>query len=84
MTLGKHQFAHAKDAKGHPCGITQHLIRHAQKHLENPMGQKYRDIVLKYLTSKFGVVGDNKDNFKLQQAFRTQVLKPLRKIAEAV
>ena len=84
VTLEKNQFAYAKDAQGRPCGITQHLIKHAQKHLENIMGQKYRDMVLKCLTSKFGVVDDNKEDFKLQQAFRTQVLEPLQKITEAI
>ena len=84
ISLEKHRFARAKDANGRPHGITQHLVRHVQKHLENPMGQKYRDIVLKCLTGNFGVVDDNREDLKLQQAFRTQVLEPLQKIAEVI
>ena len=84
INLEKHRFANAKDSEGRPFGITPHLIKHAQKHLEKPMGQKYRDIVLKCLTNSFGVVDDNKEDLKLQQAFRSQVLETLRKIAVTI
>ena len=84
INLEKHRFANAKDSEGRPFGITPHLIKHAQKHLEKPMGQKYRDIVLKCLTNSFGVVDDNKEDLKLQQAFRSQVLETLRRIAETI
>ncbi len=84
ITLERNRFAHAKDSQGRPCGITRHLIKHAQKHLENPMGSKYRDIVLKCLTGNFGIVDDTKEDLKLQQAFRTQVVDVLRKIVENI
>ena len=48
------------------------------------MGSKYRDIVLKCLTGNFGIVDDSKEDLKLQQAFRTQVVDVLRKIVENI
>ena len=62
----------------------QHLTKHAQKHLENPMGSKYREIVLKCISGIFGVANDTKEDLKLQQAFRLQVLDVLRKIMETL
>lgn len=77
ITLEKNHFAHAKG-----IAIANHLIKHAQKHLEKQMGEKYRDIVLKCLSGNFGVVDDTKEDLKLQQAFRAQVVEVLRKIVE--
>ena len=82
--LEKHHFAHARDSQGRPCGITQHLTKHALKHLEKPMGAKYRDIVLKCISGEFGVSNDTREDLKLQQAFRIQVVEVLRKIAETL
>ncbi|KAM0798067.1 hypothetical protein BDR22DRAFT_860389 [Usnea florida] len=84
IMLEKHQFAHARDSQGRPCGITQHLTKHAMKHLEKPMGAKYRDIVLKCISGEFGVSNDTREDLKLQQAFRIQVVEVLRKIVETL
>lgn len=84
VTLERNQFAHARDPQGRPCGITQHLTKHAHKHLENPMGSRYRDIVLKCISGDFGITDDTKEDLKLQQAFRLQVVEVLRKIVETL
>ncbi|CAF9915118.1 MAG: hypothetical protein ALECFALPRED_009985 [Alectoria fallacina] len=84
VTLEKNQFAHARDSQGRPYGITEHLTKHAQKHLENPMGSKYRDIVLKCISGDFGVTNDTREDLKLQQAFRLQVVEVLRKIVDTL
>ena len=84
VTLEENHFAHARDSQGRPCGITQHLTKHARKHLDNPMGSKYRDIVLKCISGNFGVTDDTKEDLKLQQAFRLQVVEVLRKIVDTL
>ena len=48
------------------------------------MGRKYQEVVLKCLTGHFGVIDDNREDTKLQQAFRTQVLGVLRKASEVI
>ena len=80
ITLERNHFAHAKE----PMAITNHLIKHARKHVEVQMGEKYRDIVLKCLTGDFNVVDDNAEDQKLQQAFRSQVVDVLERFVDAV
>ena len=48
------------------------------------MGSKYRAIVLKCISGAFGVFNDTKEDLKLQQAFRLQVVDVLRKIVETL
>lgn len=48
------------------------------------MGEKYKSVVLKCLQGNFGVIDDTKEDLKLQQAFRAQVVEVLQRAAENV
>lgn len=65
-----------------PMVVQRYLIRQAEKHLESRMGAKYKTAVLKCLQNEFGVVNDTKDDLKLQQAFRSQVIDVLGRASE--
>jgi hypothetical protein len=47
------------------------------------MGTRYRDVVIKCLTGDFDVKDDNKEDLKLQQAFRLEV-EVLQRAADSV
>ncbi|KAL9052424.1 MAG: hypothetical protein Q9162_005393 [Coniocarpon cinnabarinum] len=80
VTLEKNHFAHAKDG----AAIATHLLKHAQKHVDTYMGERYKDMVLRCLTGNFDVVDDTAEDVKLQQAFRTQVVEVLEQMANTV
>jgi hypothetical protein len=71
--MGKVMSAHSKG----PYALQAQLQRHADRRLSARIGDKYKQIVLKYLSGDFGVVDDTKEDLKLQQAFRSQVLEVL-------
>jgi len=48
------------------------------------MGGKYRDLVVACLTDDFGVKDDTKEDIKLQQAFRAQVVEVLARSLENI
>lgn len=48
------------------------------------MGSKYQEVALKCLTTEFGVRNDTKEDLKLQQAFRMQVVEVLGRTANSV
>jgi len=48
------------------------------------MGERYKQVVLKCLSGDFGVVDDTKEDLKLQQAFRTQIVDVLERAAANV
>jgi hypothetical protein len=48
------------------------------------MGTRYRDVVIKCLTGDFDVKDDNKEDLKLQQAFRLDVVEVLQRAADSV
>jgi hypothetical protein len=50
------------------------LIKHVNKRLESRVRKKYWDAIVKCLTWKFDMINDNREDLKLQQAFRTQVM----------
>ncbi|KAI9148806.1 Sodium transport ATPase 5 [Paramyrothecium foliicola] len=70
LTLEKHGFTRTHN----PQAIKKQLIRQAEKRLGAKMGDKYKEIVLRCLQGSFDVVGDTKEDLKLQQAFRAQVV----------
>ncbi|AEO71186.1 uncharacterized protein THITE_2123332 [Thermothielavioides terrestris NRRL 8126] len=80
LSLDKDGFAKAQS----PQSIKKHLLRHAEKRLGAKMGTKYRDVVVKCLTGDFHVQNDNKEDLKLQQAFRSQVVNVLQRAAESI
>jgi hypothetical protein len=80
IKLEKNMFAHASNS----YAVQAQLIKHAQKRLESRVGRKYKDIVIKCLTGQFGVQDDTKEDLKLQQAFRTQVVDVLETAANYV
>lgn len=80
MSLEKNGFAKVQD----PIGIKKHLIKHTEKRLANKMGERYKNLVLKCLKGDFEVHDDTKEDLKLQQAFRAQVVEVLQRAAENV
>ncbi|KAL3293312.1 protein kinase-like [Colletotrichum asianum] len=67
-----------------PHAIKKHLIKHAEKRLGAKMGDKYQKVVLKCLKGDFEVVDDIKEDLKLQQAFRANVVDLLQRSADSV
>jgi hypothetical protein len=80
LSLDKAGFANAKT----PESIKKHLLRHAEKRLGAKMGTKYQNVVVKCLTGDFNVRDDNKEDLKLQQAFRSDVVDVLQRAAESI
>lgn len=67
-----------------PEVIQEQLIKHATRKLPGKMGSKYQEVALKCLTTEFGVRNDTKEDLKLQQAFRMQVVEVLGRTANSV
>ena len=71
---------YAKD----PQAIKARLIQQSTRRLESKMGGKFRNVVLQCLNSDFGIMEDTREDLKLQQAFRSQVVGVLERAAEYV
>lgn len=67
-----------------PFIVQKYLIRQADKHLEARVGEMYKNAVLKCLQADFGVINDTKEDLKLQQAFRSQVVDVLERASANV
>jgi hypothetical protein len=80
IKLERNMFAHASNA----YAVQAQLIKHAQKRLESRVGRKYKEVVIKCLIGSFGVEDDTRDDLKLQQAFRTQVVEVIEMAANYV
>jgi hypothetical protein len=80
IRLETNMFAHAINA----YAVQSQLIKHATRRLESRVGRKYKEIVVKCLTSNFSVKDDTKEDLHLQQAFRTQVVEVLEMAASNV
>ncbi|KAI1804418.1 hypothetical protein F4811DRAFT_520533 [Daldinia bambusicola] len=72
-SLEKSGFARVRD----PYAIKKQLVRNAEKRLASKMGERYKQVVVKCLENGFGVGDDSKEDLKLQQAFRSQVIDAL-------
>lgn len=48
------------------------------------MGDRYKDVVVKCLKGDFHIQNDTKEDLKLQQAFRAQVVEVLQRAVENV
>ena len=79
IRLERNMFAHT----GNAYAVQPQLIKHAQKSLESRVGRKYK-VDIKFLTGSFGVEDDTRDDLKLQQAFRTQVVDVIEMAANYV
>ncbi|KAI9692661.1 MAG: hypothetical protein M1820_009495 [Bogoriella megaspora] len=77
ITLEKNMFKTAHD----PFVIRAQLLKQASRRLGDKMGEKYQQVVIACLTGEFGVQNDTREDLKLQQAFRTNVVDVLEKIA---
>ncbi|KAK5095861.1 hypothetical protein LTR70_003180 [Exophiala xenobiotica] len=64
--------------------VSKQLLHHAEHRLERRVGRKYKEVVIRCLKGEFGVVDDNREDLKLQQAFRSQVVDVLERAADAV
>ena len=62
----------------------QWFLKQARRRVKSRVGEKYRDIVVKCLSGEFAVADDTKDDLKLQQAFRNQVLDVLEKALNGI
>ncbi|RDL32383.1 uncharacterized protein BP5553_08839 [Venustampulla echinocandica] len=80
ITLEKNQFKHARD----PYVIQAQLQKQTARRLGSRMGERYKQVVLKCLSGDFGVVDDTKEDLKLQQGFRTQVVDVLERASANV
>ena len=80
ITLETKKYLNAKDSKN----VQARLVKQAERRLESRVGGKYRSVVLKCLGGDFGVQDDSKEDLKLQQAFRSQVVDVLERAAQNV
>jgi hypothetical protein len=67
-----------------PWTIQEYLVKKAERSLPREVGENYKSSVVCCLTGKFGVENDNKEDLKLQQAFREQVLDVIDRAAESI
>jgi len=80
LSLERNSFAHVKN----PKAVRDQLRKHAEQRLGSRVGEKYKNIVLQCLEGQFDVSNDTKEDLKLQQAFRSQVVDVLEAAAENV
>lgn len=80
IKLQRNLFAHATDS----TAVRAQLVKHAQRRLESRVGKRYKEVVLKCLNGDFGVEDDTREDMKLQQAFRHQVLDVIEQAANSV
>lgn len=80
LSLEKDSFKRVND----PRRIQEYLMKKAERSLPSQMGERYKDVVVRCLTGNFSIDDDNKEDLKLQQAFRVQVIEVLEKAAESV
>jgi hypothetical protein len=68
-----------------PKAVQAQLVKHARKRREARVGKRYMEVVLRCLTGDFGVGGDDtKEDLRLQQAFRYQVIDVLEMAASSL
>lgn len=80
ITLERNNFKYARD----PYVIQAQLQKQTTRRLGTRMGERYKQAVLKCLTGEFGVVDDTKEDLKLQQAFRTQIVDVLERAVATI
>lgn len=80
LSLEKNNFINA----GSGSKIREQLIKQAERRLDGKVGKRYKEIVVKCLSSDFGVTNDTREDLNLQQAFRAQVIDVLERAAGSV
>lgn len=80
LKLQTSMFAHVENHRT----VQAQLIKHAQRRLEPKVGRRYKEVVLKCLTGDFEVENDTREDLKLQQAFRHQVIDVIEQAANHV
>ena len=78
LTPEKNSFANSND----PKAVRSQLKKLAKSRLPSRVGEKYKDIVVICFTGNFVVTNNTKEDLKLQQAFRSQVVNVLKATAE--
>ncbi|KAF8853248.1 hypothetical protein BDZ45DRAFT_748759 [Acephala macrosclerotiorum] len=78
LTLEKNKFGHTKNSKA----VRDQLRKHAESRLASRVGDRYKKVVLRCLSSHFDVVDDTREDLKLQQAFRSNVVDILEAAAQ--
>ncbi|OJJ45799.1 hypothetical protein ASPZODRAFT_2109037 [Penicilliopsis zonata CBS 506.65] len=81
VKLKKNMFS---SGVSNPYAVQAQLVKHAQRRLESKVGRKYKEVVIKCLTGDFGVADDTREDLKLQQAFRHQVVDVIEMAASNV
>lgn len=79
------QLQHVSEA--HLMGrnyLQRTLIKQAERRLGPKMGEKYKNLVVKCLNGQFGITNDTRDDLRLQQVFRTDVVDVLEKAAASI
>jgi hypothetical protein len=79
LSLEKNGFGNVSDL----AAIKDYLIKQAEKSLPAQVGENYKRVVVSCL-SGIVVQDDNKEDLKLQQAFRAQILDVLDRAAESI
>ncbi|PVH93642.1 hypothetical protein DM02DRAFT_676715 [Periconia macrospinosa] len=80
LSLERDGFRRVND----PFTIQSYLVKKAEKSLPLQVGEHYKQVVVRCLTGRFDVENDNREELKLQQAFRAQVLDVLDRAAESI
>ncbi|KAI9703698.1 MAG: hypothetical protein M1836_007468 [Candelina mexicana] len=80
LSLQKDQFTHARD----PMAVQARLVKNAEVRLGAYVGDRFKEIVLKCLIGHFGIKEDTKEDLRLQQAFRSQVVDVLEQAANSI
>lgn len=80
IKVQRNLFAHATDS----TAVRAQLVKHAQRRLESRVGKRFKEVVLRCLNGDFGVDDDTREDMKLQQALRHQVLDVVEQAANSV
>ena len=58
--------------------------KQARRRLESHMGRRYMHVVLTCLSGDFGLTDDTREELRLQQAFRSQVVDVLEQLVNSL
>ena len=67
-----------------PLKNREWFLKQARVRLESRMGRKYKEVVVRCLSGDFGVADDTREELRLQQAFRAQVVDVLEMTARNI
>ncbi|CAI6337835.1 unnamed protein product [Periconia digitata] len=80
LTLTTDGFKRVKDA----WTVQEYLVKKAERSLPREVGEHYKQCVSRCLAGRFDVLGGEKEDLGLQQAFREQVVDVLEGAAQSI